>query len=84
MNGVPGEDGSELDVFVGSRPAWGVVGCFRTHDHRKGDSEEKLLYGCTPEEIYLAHGFLNFAPRHMTAELALRWPLGELWAREGI
>lgn len=79
-----GEDGEEFDVFVGSRPAWGVVGCFRTVDHRKGDTEEKLLYGCTPEEIYLAHGFLNFDVKLMSAELALREPMPALWERLGI
>lgn len=78
LNGVMGEDGEELDVFVGTA-ATGLVGLERTVDHRKGDTEDKLLYNCSPAEIYLVHGFLNFDPRLMQGTLTLRVPLASLW-----
>jgi len=78
VNQTPGLDGQELDVFVGSA-ATGLVGACFTTDKRKGDQEYKLLWNCTPPEIYLVHGFLNFAPAHMTSELTLRRPLAALW-----
>ncbi|HEY9857335.1 MAG TPA: hypothetical protein V6D05_16450 [Stenomitos sp.] len=80
VNGVLGEDGAELDVFVGTADT-GVVAYERTVDHRKGDTELKLLYNCSPTEIYLVHGFLNFDPRLMQGQLVLRWPMEELWHR---
>ncbi len=78
VNGVMGEDGAELDVFVGTADT-GVVGYERTVDHRKGDTELKLLFNCTPAEIYLVHGFLNFDPDLMQGKLALRRPMEDLW-----
>ena len=73
-----GLDGQEVDVFVGTAGT-GLVGACFTIDKRKGDQELKLLWNCTPPEIYLVHGFLNFAPEHMTSTLALRRPLAKLW-----
>ena len=78
VNGVMGEDGDELDVFVGTVPS-GLVGVLRTIDHRKGDTELKLLYDCTPAEIYLVHGFINFDPALMEGRLTLRRPMAALW-----
>ncbi|MEB3198176.1 MAG: hypothetical protein VKP62_13330 [Candidatus Sericytochromatia bacterium] len=80
VNGVPGEDGEPLDIFVGRAPT-GLVAVARTIDHRKGDTELKLLWNCGPEEIYLVHGFLNFSPAHMTATLRLRQPLHDMGRR---
>jgi inorganic pyrophosphatase len=79
INQTLGEDGEPIDVFVGSAESLGLVAAARTQDRRKGDTEIKLLWNCTPAEIYLVYGFLNFSPRHMTASLTLRWPLTELW-----
>lgn len=79
VNDTCGEDGEPLDVFIGSDPALGLVAAARTQDRRRGDTEIKLLWNCTPAEIYLVYGFLNFAPMHMTASLALRQPLADLW-----
>lgn len=78
VNGVRGEDGDELDVFVGTADT-GLVAYERTVDHRKGDTELKLLYNCSPAEIYLVHGFLNFDPSLMQGKLVLRRPMAELW-----
>lgn len=81
--GTSSGDGEAVDVFVGAAPALGLVGAALTRDHRRGDREVKLLWGTTPAEVYLVHGFLNFAPDHLDGTLALRWPMAELWARAG-
>jgi hypothetical protein len=78
VNGTMGMDGQELDVFVGTAPT-GLVGACFTTDKRKGDQELKLLWNCSPAEVYLVHGFLNFAPQHMTSELTMRRPMAKLW-----
>lgn len=80
VNETPGEDGQELDVFVGKTPT-GLVAYERTVDRRKGDTEIKLLYNCSPQEVYLVHGFLNFAPELMSGTLVMRQPMLELWER---
>ena len=79
VNGTTGEDGEPLDVFVGSAPT-GLVAASRTIDRRRGDTELKLLFDCTPAEVYLVHGFLNFAPELMTARLLMRGEPRALWA----
>ncbi len=68
-------------MFVGSAKN-GLVGTLLTHDRGRGDREFKLLYHCTPEEIYLVHGFVNFDRRLMEGVLVLRYPMQQLWARE--
>lgn len=80
VNETLGEDGMELDIFVGSVPT-GVVAYERTVDHQKGDTEIKLLYNCSPQEVYLVHGFLNFAPDLLNGKLVMRYPMDDLWAR---
>jgi inorganic pyrophosphatase len=80
VNGTLGTDGDELDVFVGSGET-GLVGAILTTDYRQGDREVKLLYHCTPEEIYLTHGFINFDRTLLEGTLVLRDPLHDLWAR---
>ena len=82
VNDTPGEDGQELDVFVGTVPT-GVVAYERTIDRMKGDTEIKLLYNCSPQEVYLVHGFLNYAPDLMSGRLVMRMPMSELWERVG-
>lgn len=82
INHTVGEDGDEIDVFVGTA-ASGLVGMMRTLDHRKGDTELKLLYHCSPAEIYLVNGFINFAPALMEGTLTLRRPMAELWDAPG-
>jgi inorganic pyrophosphatase len=80
IDGTLGTDGDEVDVFVGTASS-GLVGLLLTTDHRRGDRECKLLYNCTPEEIYLVHGFINFDPALMTGLLVLRRPMRTLWER---
>ena len=78
IRGTIGTEGDEVDLFVGSA-ANGLVGLLLTADHRRGDREAKLLYNCTPEEVYLAHGFINFDPARMEGRLVLRRPMHALW-----
>jgi inorganic pyrophosphatase len=78
VNDTASTDGHEVDVFIGSA-ANGLVGLLMTTDHRRGDREIKLLYNCTPEEIYLANGFINFDRTRMEGVLVLRRPMRELW-----
>ncbi|ARA94520.1 hypothetical protein AWN76_016045 [Rhodothermaceae bacterium RA] len=78
VNGTLGTDGEGLDVFVGTAPT-GLVGALLTTDHRRGDREVKLLYRCTPEEIYLANGFINFDRTLLEGVLLLRRPMHVLW-----
>lgn len=72
-------DGQGLDVFVGSAQT-GLVGTVITIDHRQRDAEFKLLYNCSPEEVYLVNGFLNFDRRLMEGVLVLRRDMS--WIRE--
>jgi inorganic pyrophosphatase len=78
VNDTVGTDGHAVDVFVGSAEN-GLVGLLLTTDYRRGDREAKLLYRCTPEEIYLAHGFVNFDRTKMEGTLVLRRPMHTLW-----
>ena len=78
VNETLGTDGDALDVFVGSAET-GLLGAVVTRDHRKGDTEFKLIVDCTPEEIYLVNGFINFDTRLMEGILVLRRPMADLW-----
>ena len=82
VRGTTSSDGEPVDIFVGSGPP-GVVGLILTVDFGKGDREAKLLYGCTPEEVYLVNGFINFNPELMQGRLVLRQPMRALWRESG-
>lgn len=82
INNTTSGDGDEVDVFVGSAEN-GLVGVLLTTDHRKGDHEMKFLFNCSPEEIYLAHGFINFDQQLMEGTLVLRHPMAALWRAGG-
>jgi len=75
-----GPDGEPVDVFVGSE-AFGLVGTLLTVDYRRGDRELKLLYDCTPAEVYTAHGFLNYDRTLAEGILVLRHSMPTLWER---
>ncbi len=76
-----GTDGEPVDVFVGSGTT-GLVGLLLTTDHRRGDREGKLLYDCTPAEVYTAHGFINFDRSLLEGVLVLRRPMPTLWEQQ--
>jgi inorganic pyrophosphatase len=78
INDTVGEDGHEIDIFVGTAHT-GLVGVLRTVDHRKGDTEFKLIYNCSPAEVYLVNGFINYAPALMSGELLMREEMAQLW-----
>jgi len=77
INDTTSSDGHEIDVFVG-KASCGLVGLLMTTDIRRQDCEMKLLYRCSPEEIYLAHGFINFDQQHMVGVLVMRYPMHSL------
>lgn len=79
VRGTRASDGHAVDCFIGSAETGGLVGLLLTKDHRKGDREAKLLWGCTPREVYLANGFINFDRRLMSGVLVLRQPMCVLW-----
>lgn len=83
VNGTVSTDGEGVDLFVGTAGT-GLVGLILTQDHRKGDREVKLLYDCTPVEVYLANGFINFDRARMEGTLVLRTPMHCLWAGIGV
>jgi len=78
VNDTLGTDGEPLDVFVG-RGTTGLVGVLLTTDHRQRDREAKLLYDCTPTEVYAAHGFINYDRTLLEGVLVLRRSMPELW-----
>lgn len=78
INDTLASDGVEVDVFIGSSTN-GLVGTMLCADHRRGDRECKLLWNCTPEEIYLINGFINFDRSLMEGILVLRHPMRSLW-----
>ena len=78
VHGTVGHDGDEVDLFVGTAPT-GLVAAMLTDDHRRGDREWKLLYDCSPEEVYLVNGFINYDRRLMEGILLMRRPMHELW-----
>lgn len=79
INNTLSTDNEEVDIFCGTATNK-IVALIITADFRKGDKEVKLLYNCTPAEIYGVHGFINFAPDLMQGRLVMRRPMHELWA----
>ena len=71
-------DGAEVDVFVGTSDT-GLVGLIATRDYRQHDRELKLLWKCTPLEVYIAHGFINFDRHKLEGTLVMRYPMHSLW-----
>lgn len=78
VRGTVSSDHDELDIFVGSGRD-GLAGCILTSDFRRGDQEVKFIYNCSPREIYLINGFINYDTTLMMGRLVLRRPMHELW-----
>ena len=83
VRGTMSSDGAEVDAFVGSH-ATGLVGLLACKDHRQGKREIKLLWHCSPREVYLANGFINFAPHLLTGMLVLRYPMAQIRAESNL
>ncbi len=77
VNGTDTVDGDEMDVFKGTASN-GLVAAIFTEDRRKGDLEAKLIVDCSPKEIYLVNGFINFSPDLMRGRLVMRAPMKSL------
>lgn len=52
-------DGNGIDIFVGSLKENAVQGIFCTADILKNDTEIKILYNCTNEEIESIKDFIE-------------------------
>ena len=59
INETKSQDGAGIDVFLGDNPEVGIVGIICTVDTLKKDSEIKVLYQCTEENIQTALGMMN-------------------------
>ena len=51
LEGTSSSDGAGIDVWIGSSQVKQVNGIISSVDLKKGDSEIKILYSCTFEEI---------------------------------
>ena len=80
LPGTVGGDGDEVDVWSGSGDG-GLVGVIITTDHVKKDREVDLLWNCTPGEIYLVNGFINFDRELLEGQLLLRHTMLHQWSR---
>ncbi|MBG84033.1 MAG: hypothetical protein CMJ40_05745 [Phycisphaerae bacterium] len=78
LPGTVGGDGEPADVWSGTGST-GLTALIMTRDHVKQDQEVDLLWNCTPEEIYLVNGFVNFDRSLLQGRLILRRPMQELW-----
>jgi inorganic pyrophosphatase len=63
INNTQSQDGEGIDVFLGDDDA-GVVGIICTVDTVKRDSEVKVLYKCTEDNIQTALKMMNNGPMH--------------------
>lgn len=62
LTGTASMDGAGVDVWLGSDPARILNAVICTVDLTKGDSEIKLLLGCTQKETQTALDFHNSSP----------------------
>lgn len=51
LEGTSSQDGDGIDVWVGTSSVKKVVGIISSIDYLKKDSEIKILYACTTEDI---------------------------------
>ena len=72
VNGTTSTDGEEMDVFLGTATLRRLVGLELCRDVRKSADEIRLVYACTRSEVYLVHGFMNFAPTRLQCVFAPR------------
>ncbi|MDR1528747.1 MAG: hypothetical protein LBS22_04165 [Puniceicoccales bacterium] len=62
INNTQSQDGEGIDVFKGDDDGIGVVGVICSVDTVKRDSEVKVLYNCTEENIQTALKIMNSGP----------------------
>lgn len=80
VNDTVATDDEPVDVFMGTADV-GLVGLLLTTDHRQHDREAKLLFDCSPTEVYTVHGFVNYDRTLLEGVLVLRRPMSSLWAQ---
>ncbi|OGO12540.1 MAG: hypothetical protein A2Y53_08940 [Chloroflexi bacterium RBG_16_47_49] len=59
LKGTASSDLSGVDIWIGSLGKRRVVGVLCTVDLLKRDTELKVLFDCTDEEIHLINSFVN-------------------------
>jgi inorganic pyrophosphatase len=64
INGTRSQDCQGIDVYCGDGEFLGVGGVICTIDALKKDSEVKILYNCTEENIQTAMKMSNNGPMH--------------------
>lgn len=70
INGTQSQDGQGIDLFLGTGDNLGVVGIICAFDDVKHDSEIKVLYNCTEDDITTAMKMMSHSP--MTGLLVRR------------
>lgn len=78
VNNTMASDDEPVDCFVGTADT-GLVGLIATTDYRQRDREVKLLWNCSPPDIYMAHGFINYDRTLLEGLLVLRQAMHALW-----
>ena len=71
LKGTAAMDGGGIDVWIGSQTEPQVVGVLATVDLFKRDSEIKIIFGCTEEEIELP---LNTSNSESQSAILIRRP----------
>lgn len=79
LDGTQSMDGGGIDVWLGTQKPPNLEAVVLTLDLRKGDSEVKILLGCSEAEIQRILEFLNDGP--MRAILVRRRESGQDWLR---
>jgi inorganic pyrophosphatase len=64
INGTKSQDGGGIDVYQGDADTVGVIGVICIVDAMKKDSEIKVLYNCTEENIETALKMSNKGKMH--------------------
>lgn len=59
LAGTSGADGAEIDLWIGSQGAGQITGILCTVDLLKKDSEMKVLFGCTEDDVQRILQFVN-------------------------
>jgi inorganic pyrophosphatase len=62
INNTKSQDGEGIDVFLGNDNNIGVIGIICSVDTIKRDSEVKVLYRCTEENIQTVLKMMNNGP----------------------
>ena len=55
LEGTVSSDGAGIDIWVGTSPEKNVTGIISSVDFIKGDSEIKILYACSDEEVKMIY-----------------------------